>query len=369
MFYFDHSATTPIHPKVAKKINHINKNHYANPSSIYLEGKKTKSLIEKARHQVASAIGAKSTQIFFTSGGTESNNQVLWNRTNRKRKHIIVSSIEHPAILKVIKKIESYGITSSITPVDSKGRVNIDSIIKSIRNDTGLISIMLANNEIGTIQPIEKIIKNTQLLNIPFHTDAVQAFGKIPIDVNNLGIDYLSLSAHKFYGPKGIGALFIKNNEIMKSLIIGGEQESSIRGGTENISGIIGMGLAAKLASKKQRSISKHLKVLEKYFIENLQQNFSQIKLNGDRKNALPGLISISFSGYKSDILMAKLDRKNIAVSNGSACNTGNIKPSSVLEAIGMEDNINMSTLRFSFGKNNTIQEIDYLLKSLKEII
>ena len=369
MFYFDHSATTPIHPKVAKKINHINKNHYANPSSIYLEGKKAKSLIEKARHQVASAIGAKSNQIFFTSGGTESNNQVLYNRINRRRKHIIVSSIEHPAILKVIKKIEAYGITSSIAPVDSKGRVNIDSIIKSIRNDTGLISIMLANNEMGTIQPIEKIIKNTQSSNIPLHTDAVQAFGKIPINVNNLGIDYLSLSAHKFYGPKGIGALFIKNNEIMNSLIIGGEQESNIRGGTENISGIIGMGLAAKLAFKKQKSIIKHLKVLEQYFIKNLQQNFSKIKLNGDRKNALPGLISISFPGYKSDILMAKLDRKNIAVSNGSACNTGNIKPSSVLEAMGMNNDINMSTLRFSFGKNNTIQEIDYLLKSLKEII
>ncbi|OUW80337.1 MAG: hypothetical protein CBD77_00385 [bacterium TMED217] len=367
MIYFDHSATTPIHPLVAKKVNNINRIHYANPSSIYSEGRKAKSLIEKARTQVANAIGAKNTQIFFTSGGTEANNQVLWNKLNEEKKHIIVSSIEHPAIIKVLKNIERYGITASFIPVNKNGLVEIESVMKLIKKDTGLISIMLANNEVGTIQPIQEIIENTKSLNIPFHTDAVQALGKIPIDVNSLGVDYLSLSAHKFYGPKGIGALFVKNKKKIQSLIIGGDQEDGLRGGTENISGIVGMGLAAEIAIQNQQTCSSHLKNLEKYFLDNLKSNSPNIICNSI--NNLPGLISITFPGFQSDILMAKLDRKKIAVSNGSACNTGNIKPSNVLKAMGIKNDLNLSTLRFSFGKNNTKDEVDKLLNALKEII
>ena len=217
MIYFDHSATTPMHPRVAEKVDYINRTHYANPSSIYSKGRKAKSLIEKARNQVADAIGAESNQILFTSGGTEANNQVLWNKLSEEKKHLIVSSIEHPAILKVLNKIEPYGITSSFIPVNKDGIVEIDSVMNLINENTGLISIMLANNEVGSIQPIQEIVENTNPLNIPFHTDAVQALGKIPITVDSLGIDYLSLSAHKFYGPKGIGALFVKNKKMITS--------------------------------------------------------------------------------------------------------------------------------------------------------
>ena len=367
MIYFDHSATTPMHPRVAEKVDYINRTHYANPSSIYSNGRKAKSLIETARNQVANAIGAKSEQILFTSGGTEANNQVLWNKLTDEKKHLIVSSIEHPAIIKVLNKIEPYGITSSLIPVNNDGIVEIDFVMNLINEDTGLISIMLANNEVGSIQPIQKIVENTSPLNIPFHTDAVQALGKIPIAVDSLGIDYLSLSAHKFYGPKGIGALFVKNKKMMQSLIVGGDQESGLRGGTENIAGIVGMGLAAEIAIQNQENCHSHLKYLEKYFLDNLRSNSLDVICNSN--NNLPGLISISFPGSRSDILMAKLDRREIAVSNGSACNTGNIKPSMVLSEMGIKKEINLSTLRFSFGKDNTKKEVDTLLKALKEII
>ena len=369
MLYFDHSATTPIHPEVAQKINYINREHYANPSSIYSSGRKARSVIEKARQQVAYAIGAKAEQIFFTSGGTEANNQVLWSKIAEKKKHIIVSSIEHPAILKVLKKVEPYGITSSIVPVDNQGTVEVDYLTSLINENTGLISIMFANNEVGTIQPIKEIVKKASSLNIPFHTDAVQTLGKIPVDVNVLGVEYLSLSAHKFYGPKGVGALFVKNKKMVQSFIVGGEQEAGLRGGTENIAGIVGMGLAAELALQNQKDCYNHLKTLEKYFMENLRSKFPDLVRNGNPNNSLPGLISISFPGNKSNILMAKLDRKGIAVSNGSACNTGNVKPSGVLKAMGIKDDLNMSTLRISFGNGNSKKDIDQFFSALEIII
>ena len=369
MIYFDHSATTPIHPKVVEKIDYVNREHYANPSSIYSQGRKAKSLIEKARNQVADAIGAKAEQIFFTSGGTEANNQVLWTKAGDKKKHIIVSSIEHPAILNALKKIELYGVTTSLLPVNTDGTVEIDFLKNLIHENTGLISIMLANNEVGTIQPVQEIVKITRSLNIPFHTDAVQTLGKIPVDVNSLGVEYLSLSAHKFYGPKGIGALFVKRKKMVKSLIVGGEQEYGIRGGTENIAGIDGMGLAAELATQNQKNCHAQLKDLEEYFLKKLTSNFPNAKRNGSPDNGLPGLISISFPGQRSDIIMANLDRKNIAVSNGAACNTGNVKPSTVLKEMRIKDDLNLSTVRISFGHNNNKKEIDLLISALKEII
>ncbi len=367
MIYFDHSATTPIRPEVLEQINTINRDYFANPSSVYRTGRESRNLIEKARFQIATAIGARSNQIYFSSGGTEANNQVLWTIANQKNKHIIISSVEHPAISKFIEKIKPYGVETSIANVDNKGIVLTNKLMNLIRPNTGLISIMLANNEIGSIQPIKEISKKIYNHNIPIHTDAVQALGKIKIDINELKIDYLSLSAHKFYGPKGVGALFVKNKKNIKSLIIGGEQENGLRGGTENIAGIVGMGLAAELAIKEQDKWVTKLKKLENYFLNNLKNHIPSAKHNST--NNLPGLISISFPGYKSNIMMAKLDRANIAVSNGSACNTGNIKPSKVLKAIGLDDDINLSTLRISFGKDNTIVEVDCLIKTLIEIL
>ena len=367
MIYFDHSATTPIRAEVLEQMNIVNRDHFANPSSIYKTGRKSRSLIEKARFQIATAIGANSDQIYFSSGGTEANNQVLWTIANQKNKHVIISSVEHPAISKVLEKIKPHGLETSTISVDNKGIVLTNELINLIRPDTGLISIMLANNEIGSIQPIKEIRQKIYNHNIFLHTDAVQALGKIKIDVNELGIDYLSLSAHKFYGPKGVGALFVKNKKNIKSLIIGGEQENGLRGGTENIAGIVGMGLAAELAIKDQNTCVTTLKKLEKHFLNNLKEHIPSAKHN--KTNNLPGLISISFPGNKSNIMMTKLDRKSIAVSNGSACNTGNIKPSKVLKAIGLDDDINLSTLRISFGKDNTIGEVNFLIKTLIEIL
>ena len=367
MIYFDHSATTPIRPEVLEQMNIVNRDYFANPSSIYKTGRKSRNLIEKARFQIATAIGAKSDQIYFSSGGTEANNQVLWTIANQKNKHVIISSDEHPAISKVLEKIKPYGVETSTIPVNNQGIVLTNELINLIRPNTGLISIMLANNEIGSIQPIKEIIKEIYNHNIPLHTDAVQALGKIEIDVNELRIDYLSLSAHKFYGPKGVGALFVKKKNNIKSFIIGGDQENGLRGGTENIAGIVGMGLAAELAIRDQNKSVIKLKKLEKHFLNNLKEHIPSAKHN--KTNNLPGLISISFPGSKSNVLMAKLDRSNIAVSNGSACNTGNIKPSKVLKAIGLDDDINLSTLRISFGKDNTIDEVDFLIKTLIEIL
>ena len=367
MIYFDHSATTPINPEVSKKMHEINRDHFANPSSVYKSGRKAKSLIEHARFQIAKSIGAKSNQIYFCSGGTEANNQVLWTLANQKNKHIIISAIEHPAISKVLEKLKPFGIKASLIQVDQQGILDTSMLLDSIRDDTGLISIMLANNEIGAIQPIQKIIKRINNYNIPFHSDAVQAIGKISVDVCDLGIDYMSLSAHKFYGPKGVGALYVKNRDKFDSFIVGGDQEGGLRGGTENIAGIVGMGLAAELAVKNQEKCTLRLKLLEKHFLLKIKELYPSVKHN--TTNNLPGLISVSFPGHKSDILMAKLDRANFAVSNGSACNTGNIKPSKVLKAIGLNDEINLSTLRISFGKDNTVKEVDQLIKTLDNIL
>ena len=367
MIYFDHSATTPIHPDVLKKMHEVNRDFFANPSSIYKTGRKSRLLVEKARTQVANAIGASSEQIYFSSGGTEANNHVLWQIIKQEKKHVIISEIEHPAVSKVLKEIEIYGIEVSTISVNDQGVVKIEELIDLIKDETTLVSVMMANNEIGAIQPIKKIKQILKKYEIPLHTDAVQALGKIKVDVKELDVDYLSLSAHKFYGPKGIGALYVKNKDDLGSLIIGGNQESGVRGGTENISGIIGMGLAAELVTKNQDRWIKNLKKLERYFLEKVEHHLPHAIHH--KTDNLPGLISISFPGKNSNILMAKLDRADIAVSNGPACSSGNIKPSSVLKAIGLSDDVSLSTLRISFGKDNTIEEVDYLIKTLKEIV
>ena len=367
MIYFDHSATTPIHPDVLKKMHEVNRDFFANPSSIYKTGRKSRLLVEKARTQVANAIGASSEQIYFSSGGTEANNHVLWQIIKQEKKHVIISEIEHPAVSKVLKEIETYGIEVSTISVNDQGVVKIEELIELIKDETTLVSVMMANNEIGAIQPIKKIKQILKKYEIPLHTDAVQALGKIKVDVTDLDVDYLSLSAHKFYGPKGVGALYVKKKDDLGSLIIGGNQESGVRGGTENISGIIGMGLAAELVTKNQDRWIKNLKKLERYFLEKVEHHLPHAIHN--KTDNLPGLISISFPGKNSNILMAKLDRADIAVSNGPACSSGNIKPSKVLKAIGLSDDVNLSTLRISFGKNNTIEEVDYLIKTLKEIV
>ena len=369
MLYFDHSATTPIHPDVLNLMNSIQVDVYGNPSSVHKQGRRAKAIIEKARNQVAQAIGAESNQIIFTGGGSEANNQILWSILNWDKKHVIASTIEHPAVTKVLEQLKSLEIDSDLASVDQSGQVSMKNIQALIRNDTALITVMLANNEMGTIQPIRKIVQLAHEKNILVHTDAVQCLGKMPLNIKELGVDFLSLSAHKFYGPKGIGIIFAKDKKTISPLIIGGGQESNLRAGTENIVSIAGMGLAAEIAEKHLTELISKLKTLENQFMQGLKSFFSSAVFNGNSENKLPGLVSVSFPGYRSDILLAKLDRANIAVSSGSACGAGDVKPSSVLYAMGLDDETNISTLRFSFGSSNSSNQVAQLLTELKTIL
>ena len=369
MYYFDHSATTPIHPDVISLMHSIQKEVYGNPSSIYSEGRKAKSIIENARNQIANAINCESKKVFFTSGGTESNNQVLWSLITNQKFHVISDSIEHPAIIKVLEKLKNHGLEYDLTSVNDIGRISIPEIKKSLKIDTGLITVMLANNEIGTIQPIREIVDLVKDDDILVHSDAVHSLGKMKVDIAKLGIDFLSLSAHKFYGPKGIGVLYVKNKETLSPLIIGGGQEGGLRAGTEDVASIAGLGLAAEIATKNLNENVKKILKLENHFKDELKNIFPAAIFNGDRDNKLPGLINISFPGFKSDILMIKLDRANISVSNGSACGSGGVKPSPVLKAMKIKDEINISTLRFSFGMSNSLAEVNYLLEELSKIL
>jgi cysteine desulfurase len=339
--------------------------HFGNPSSVHASGRKSKAIIEKARRTIAAAILASPSEIIFTGGGTEANNMVLWTLIQSEKKHIVTSSIEHPAILTVLEKLEPMGISCTVLPVNDQGRVDPKILEKSIQSNTGLISIMMANNEVGTIQPILELIDIALKHDIPFHSDTVQTLGKIPLSVQNIQADFMSFSAHKLYGPKGVGFLYKKKGRSLNPLIIGGGQEGKHRAGTENISGISGMGEAVRLASENLSKRMSHLEALETVFITHLNRECHNAVINGCPNHHLPGVISVSFPGYKSDILLAKLDRLGMEVSNGSACGSGSIKPSPVLEAMGISDSQNISTLRFSFGRDNTEKEVIQLVKAL----
>ena len=285
MLYFDHSATTPIHPTVLNYMNSIQVKVYGNPSSIHEQGRKAKAIIEKARNQVAQSIGAKSNQIIFTGGGSEANNQILWSILNWNKKHIIASAIEHPSITKVLEKLGYFDIDSNLASVDQFGQISVKNLQALMREDTGLITVMLANNEVGTIQSIRKIVQLAHEKDTLVHTDAVQCLGKMPINVKVLGVDFLSLSAHKFYGPKGIGILYFKNKASLASFIIGGGQESGLRAGTENIASIAGMGLAAELAMTRLEKHIQNLEEFETQFKTGLMSFFPKSIINGDETN------------------------------------------------------------------------------------
>ena len=369
MLYFDHSATTPIHPDVLSLINGLNQDIYGNPSSIHAAGRKAKHVVETARKQIAAAINCTSKEIIFTGGGSEANNLVLWNMIYRNRKHVITSAIEHPAILAVLRQLEHLAITHTIVPVNKYGCVNPEDIDSAIKDDTGLITIMLANNEVGTVEPLQDIAKIAKKHNVLFHSDGVQVLGKLPIDVQELGVDMMSFSAHKFYGPKGVGALYIKEGIAMKPLIAGGSQEKSLRAGTENVGGIAGLGCAAKLVTKSLSDVGPTLTALETQFKTKFSEQHTNIIYNGFEDNHLPGLISLTIPGIASDLLLIHLDNEDIAVSSGSACSAGTISPSPVLKAMGISDKQNLETIRISAGRDNTSTEVDQLIKVMTHAI
>ena len=369
MLYFDNSATTPIDQDVQSLMSDLNQNIYGNPSSIYASGRNAKNTIEIARRQLANAINSEPSEIIFTGGGSEANNIVLWDMVHKKRNHVITSSIEHPAILLVLRELEKLGVKHTIVPVDKNGLIDPDDIKKNIISDTGLISIMMANNEVGTIEPIQEIARIAQEHDVLFHSDAIQVLGKLPIDVKKLQLDIMSFSAHKFYGPKGVGALYIKDGVSINPMIIGGSQEKNMRAGTENVSGIAGLGLAAEIASNFEKENFSHLLELENYFKELIIDKHNDITFNGFDNNKLPGLVNLTIPNIPSDLLLINLDNDGISISNGSACSSGTISPSPVLKAMGLSDKRNLESVRISAGKYNTMDEVNKLVDSIHSSI
>ena len=370
--YFDNAATTKVRREVLDKMFPYFIEQYGNPSSLYKIGRTAKVAIEEARRNVANLINCDKNEIYFTSGGTESDNTALkgiMNLDKNKGKHIITSKIEHPAILNTCKMLEESGFKVSYLNVDKEGIINIEELNNCITDDTVLISIMFANNEIGSIQPIKKIGEIAKKRQIIFHTDAVQACGNVDIDVQKLKIDMLSLSGHKIGAPKGIGALYVNKNIEFKNLIDGGHQEKDKRAGTENVPGMVGLGEACKISKNNMGIHIKKLEELRDYYFEQIKKNIPDIKINGSIVHRLPGNSNISFKGVNGSELLMKLDEKGICASAGSACSSGNSMPSHVLTAIGLTSEYSEGTLRVTFGDENTKEDVDYLVASMINII
>ena len=365
--YFDNAATTKVKSEVLEEMLPYLKEEYGNASSLYSIGRKAKRAIEKARRQVAELINCNPEEIYFTSCGTESDNTAIKGIAKayrKKGKHIITSKIEHPAILHTCQSLEKQGYRVTYLSVDENGKINLDELRRVISMDTILISIMTA-----TIQPIEEISKITKMYNIIFHTDAVQACGNIPIDVQKMGIDSLSLSGHKINAPKGIGALYIKKGIEFEKFIDGGHQENDKRAGTENVAEIVALGKACEIAKNNLENHMKYLQELRDYFITQIEENVQDVKLNGDREKRLPGNTNFSFKGIKGETLLLKLDEIGICASTGSACSSGVEAPSHVLTAIGLSSELANSSLRVTFGEENNKEDASYLIKNLIEIV
>lgn len=370
--YFDNSATTRIDEEVLREIMPFFKENYGNASSIYKLGRTSKKAIEESREKIAKAINANPEDIYFTAGGSESDNTIIKGIAHfnkNKGNHIVTSKIEHPAVLETCKQLEQEGFEVTYINVNNNGIIDLEELKKSITENTILISIMFANNEIGTIQPIKEIGEIARKHKIVFHTDAVQAIGSVPIDVKKLNIDSLSMSAHKFYGPKGIGALYVKNGIKFRKLIAGGHQEKDKRAGTENVAGIVGMGKAIEIATNNIAGHNEKIQKLRDYYISEIKEKIPNIKINGDLEKRLPGNANISFESIKGDSLLFNLDLKGICASSGSACSSGSIDPSHVLKAIKAPENFLNNSLRISIGKYNTKKEVDYLIKNLIEVV
>ena len=370
--YFDNAATTAIKEGVLMEMFPYLTNSYGNASSMYSIGRQSRRAIEEARSKVANLIKANEKEIYFTSSGSESDNLAIKgfayaNRNNGK--HIITSKIEHHAVLETCETLEKQGFEVTYLSVDKDGIVNLNELINVIREDTILISIMFANNEIGTIEPTEEISKIAKSNNIVFHVDAVQAIGNIPVDVKKMGIDMLSMSAHKIHGPKGVGALYVRSGVEFEKIINGGHQERNKRAGTENVAGIVGLGEACRIADKNLEYHMQYLTKLRNYYIKRILNEIPNTKINGSIEKRLPGNANICFKNIDAQELLFKLDEVGICASAGSACNTGTQSPSHVLTAIGLTSEEAKGALRTTFGEDNTIEDIDYLIENLKKIL
>lgn len=370
--YFDHAATTAVVPEVKEAMEPYFCENYGNASSLYELGYKSKEAINIARVNVAKAINAKPNEIYFTSCGSESDNLAIKGVARAHRQngnHIITSRIEHPAVINTCRQLEKEGFRVTYLNVDKNGFIDLEELKNSINSKTILVSIMFANNEVGTIEPIKEISRIVHSNNAIFHTDAVQAVGNIKIDVKEIGIDLLSMSAHKFYGPKGVGALYVRDSIDFIQLQNGGHQENDKRAGTENVAGIVGLGKAIEIANDNVMQNNEKLLNLRNYCIEQIKNRIPYIRINGDLNSRLPGNINISFLYVNGKDLVKLLAKKGICTSSGSACSSGLPRPSHVLLAMGLSEDIASSALRITLGKENTKEEIDYFVGELEKIV
>jgi cysteine desulfurase len=370
--YLDHAATTPTRPEVVKAMLPFFTNDFGNPSSIYSYGREAKGAVEEARTKVAGLIGARTEEIIFTSGGTEADNCVLKGAAysnERKGNHIITTSIEHHAVLEVCKFLERRGFRITYLPVNKYGLVDPDDVRKAITDKTILISVMHANNEVGTIEPVEEIGEIAREAGVYFHSDAVQTVGHIPVNVAELKVDLLSISAHKFYGPKGVGALYVRKGTKLVSLMHGGEQERRRRAGTENVPAIVGLGKAVELAGKEMGKEAERLVYLRDKLIKGLEKKIDHIRLNGHPRKRLPNNVNVSVDFVEGESMLLNLDLEGICSSTGSACSSASLEPSHVLLALGLPAEQAHSSLRFTLGRENTEADVERVLEVLPEIV
>lgn len=365
--YLDNAAATQVDPRVLKTMMPYFSKNFGNASSLYELGREANEALERSRKTIAGVINAKPEEIYFTSGGTESDNLAIKGVLSNK-KHLITSSIEHPAVLNVFRQLKNKGYKITILPVNKQGIVSLEKLKKSITKQTGLVSIMHANNEIGTIQPIKEIGKICKKKGVLFHTDAVQTFGKIPIDVKKMNVDLLSISSHKIYGPKGVGALYVRKEVKINPIIQGGGHEDGIRSGTENVAGIVGFAKAAKLCKKEMNKESQREIKLRDYLIKNILK-IKNSWLNGHSKKRLPNNAHFCFRFIEGEALVLKLDDKGIAASTGSACSSKHLEPSHILLAIGLSPRDAHGSLRITLGRFTKKSDIDYVLKVLPKVI
>ncbi len=371
--YFDHSATTPVRREIAEEIQKFMTDYFGNPTSLHYFGRQVRKAVEEAREKVASSIGAQPGEIVFTSGGTESDNMAIHGiaMTNKNRgNHIITSAVEHHAVLNTVKALGKEGFTITILPVDKYGMVSVDDLANAITNKTILISIMHASNEVGTIQPIKELAALAREKNIPFHTDAVQSLGKIPVDVNELGVDLLTISGHKIYGPKGVGALYIrKGTRWRQTLFHGGAQEKLRRAGTENVPGIIGLGMACEFAMQEREQEARRLSGLRDRLIKEVMEKIPHVRLTGHPTMRLPNHASFCFEFIEGESMLLSLDMKGIAASSGSACTSGSLEPSHVLLSMGIPHELAHGSIRITLGRDNTEEDIDYFMEVMPPIV
>lgn len=370
--YADHAATTPVHEAARKAMLHCLEEDYGNPSSLHSVGQRAREILDQARADVAQCLNADPAEIYFTGGGSEADNQALLTGAllgaKKGKKHLITTAFEHHAVLHTMKALEKQGFTVTYLDVHEDGVVRLSDVAAAITDDTALVSVMMVNNEIGTIQPIAEIAKLCQEKGVLFHTDAVQAVGHIPVDVKALGVDMLSLAAHKFHGPKGVGALYCRKGIRPEILIQGGAQERGRRGGTENMPGIVGMAAALQEAVSNLNADMVYVTALREKLIEGLSQ-IPHSRLNGSRNLRCPGTVNFCFEGIEGESLLLWLDAKGVAASSGSACTSGSLDPSHVLLALGLPHEIAHGSLRLSLSADNTEEEVAHILKVVPEVV